>query len=325
MSLISRCAVAAALALAAAFAGPVLAQGAYPNKPIRFIVPFPPGGGTDILARRVTTMMTDTLGWSVVVDNRPGAGGTLGIGLAAKASPDGYTLVIGQTSNLAIGPGLYGKLPYDALKDFTPITLISAVPIVLTVGAKSPYASLGDYIKAAKAKPEEVNYASSGIGTVGHLSIELLQQLAGIKFIHVPYKGAAVAIPDLVAGRVAAFVSSLETAAPHVKAGTQRALAVTSLKRSPTLPDVPTVAEAGYPGFSTVTWFGVLVPAKTPEAIVARLSKEVVKILRTPKVRESMLDAGGDVPQGSKAFAAYLKDEHAKWAKIVKESGAKVE
>lgn len=313
------------LGLCLPWTAPVLAQGSYPTKPIRFIVPWPPGGGTDILSRLVTNKLSERLGWQIVVDNKPGAGGNIGLDAAAKANADGYTLVMGQTSNLAINPTLYAKLPYDPVRDFTPITLVSSVPIAITVGAKSPYTSLSGLVAAAKGKPEQIVFASPGNGTVAHLAGELFQQVAGIKFIHVPYKGAAQAIPDLIGGRVQLYMSSLETAMPQVKGGNIRAVALTSLKRSPSLPDVPTVAESGYKGFEASTWFGVLAPTGTPAAIVNRVNQEIVKVLQLPDVREKMVDGGGDIVTGPAAFGALIKSDLPKWSRIVKESGAKVD
>ena len=300
------------------------AQQSYPTKPIRLVVPFPPGGGTDILARQVANKLTERLKWNIVVDNRSGAGGNIGIEAAAKSPPDGYTIVMGQTSNLAINPSLYSKLPYDPVKDLMPISLVASFPIAITVSAKAPHKTLGEVIAAAKAKPNEITFASSGNGTVAHLTGELLQRAAGVKMTHIPYKGAAQAFPDLIGGRVNMFMSSLETALPQVKAVTVRAIAVTSTKRTPALPDVPTVSET-YKGFESMTWFGILAPAKTPQAIVTRLSEEITKVLQLPDVREHMSAGGGEVKPGPAEFAAVLKADLAKWTKIVKESGAKVD
>jgi tripartite-type tricarboxylate transporter receptor subunit TctC len=300
------------------------AQSNYPLKPIRVIVPFPPGGGTDILTRLVTNSLGERLGWQFVLDNRPGAGGTIGLSVAAKSSADGYTLVMGQTSNLAINPTLYGKVPYDSLRDFAPISLVSAIPNAYSVSAKSPFTSLGSILAAAKAKPGEITYGTSGNGTVSHLSVEMLKGLAGVKMIHVPYKGAAAAMPDVITGRISFYVASVETMMPHVKAGNIRALAVTSLKRSPSLPDVPAIAES-FSGFEALTWFGFLAPAGTPTPIIQQLSQEITNIVQLPDVRAKMVDGGGDIERGAKAFAALLKADVAKWARIVKESGAKVD
>ena len=308
-----------------AISAQTFAQEAYPAKPIRFVVPFPPGGGTDILSRIVTNKLSERLGWQMVVDNKPGAGGNIGLDTAAKAPADGYTLVMGQTSNLVINPTLYSKLPYDSLKDFAPITLVSSVPLAVTVAAKSQFTSLASVIAAAKAKPDQIVFASPGNGTVAHLTGEMLQHAAGVKFIHVPYKGAAQAIPDLIGGRVSFYMSSLETAMPQIKGGNIRAIAVTSVKRSSSLPDVPTVAESGYKNFEASTWFGVLAPAGTPKAVVARLNDEIIKVLRLPDVKEKMVDGGGDIQTGPAAFSALLKNDLPKWAAIVKQSGAKVD
>lgn len=316
--------VAAAL-LALTATGSACAQANYPTKPIRFIVPFPPGGGTDFLSRLITNKMIEILGWQVVVDNRPGAGGTIGVAAAASALPDGYTMVMGETANLAVNPALYSKLSYEPLKDLTPITLVASIPITIMVGAKAPYATLPDLIAAAKAKPGELIFASPGNGTVAHLSGERLQRAAGVRFVHVPYKGSAPALVDLIGGRANVFLASLESAMPQINAGTIRGLAVTSAKRTSALPDVPTVAESGYPGFESAAWFGILVPAGTPASIVNRLSTDIGRIVQLPEVRERMASGGGTIRTGPAEFAALLKAEHAKWAQIVKESGAKLD
>ena len=318
--------IAAALCLTFAAIAGAHAQANYPTKPIRFIVPFPPGGGTDILARTVGTKLTETAGWQVVIDNRGGAGGNLGLQAAAQAAPDGYTMVMGQTSNLAINPSLYAKLPYDPVRDFVPVSLVSASPIALVVSGKSPYKTLSDFVNAAKAKPGQLTFGSPGSGTVAHLTGELFQRTAGIKYIHVPYKGAAQALPDLLGGRIDLYSGSLETAMPHMKSGSVRALAVTSLQRVSVVPDVPTIAESGYKGFQATTWFGILVAKGTPEAIVNRLTAEITKVLQLPDVKERMAAAGGlPVKTGPKEFAALLNTEIPRWAKVVKESGAKVD
>jgi tripartite-type tricarboxylate transporter receptor subunit TctC len=301
------------------------AQGSYPSKPIRFIVPFPPGGGTDIVSRLVTNKLSDTLGWRIVIDNRAGAGGSVGMEAAANSAPDGYTLVMGQTSNLAVNPSLYAKLPYSPMRDFAPVSLVSMIPVTVMVMAKSPYKSVADLVNAAKARPGQVTYASTGNGTIGHLTGEMLQRLAGVKFIHVPYKGASQAFPDLLGGRLDYFLASLETAIPQVKAGTIRAIAVTSAQRAPVLPDVPTVAESGYKGFEANTWTGVLVAARTPAPIIERLNREIARILDMPDMRERLNTGGSPVQTGPKAFATLLKADTEKWARIVKDAGLKVE
>ena len=304
---------------------PACAQGNYPTKPIRFVVPFPPGGGTDIVSRLVTNKLTETAGWKFVIDNRGGAGGSVGMEAAALSAPDGYTLVMGQTSNLAINPALYQKLPYVPLRDFSPVSLVSMIPVTVMIAAKAPYKSIADVIAAAKARPGEITFSTTGNGTVGHLTGELLQRRAGIKLIHVPYKGASQAFPDLLGGRINFFLASLETAIPQVMAGAIRALAVTSARRAPVFPDVPTIAESGYPGFEANTWTGVLVAARTPPAIIARLNAEITKVLDMPDMRERLNTGGAPVQTGPKAFQALLKADSEKWTKIVKEAGVKVE
>jgi tripartite-type tricarboxylate transporter receptor subunit TctC len=233
---------------------------------------------------------------------------------------------MGQTSNLAINPALYSKLPYDPVRDFVPVSLVSASPVALVVSSKSPYKSLGDFVAAAKAKPSQLTFGSPGSGTVSHLTGELFQRTAGIKFVHVPYKGAAQALPDLIGGRIDLYSGSLETAMPHIKAGTIRALAVTSAQRVPVARDIPTIAESGYKGFEATTWFGILVAKGTPDAIVNKLTAEITKVLNAPDVKERMAASGGlPVKTGPKEFSALLKTDIERWAKVVRESGAKVD
>lgn len=318
--------IAAALAIGLAATTSAGAQGTYPTKPIRFIVPFPPGGGTDILSRLVANKLTETAGWQIVVDNRGGAGGAIGLLAAAQASPDGYTIVMGQTSNLAVNPALYRKLPYDPIRDFVPVSLVSASPIALVVSAKAPYKTLGDFVAAAKAKPGQLTFGSPGSGTISHLTGELFQRMAGIKYIHVPYKGAAQALPDLLAGRIDLYSSSLETAMPRMKAGTIRALALTSLQRVAAAPDVPTVAESGHKSFEATTWFGILAVKGTPAPIVNRLTEHITKVLQSPDVEARFASTGAlPVQPGPQEFSKLLRSEMQKWARVVKESGAKVE
>jgi len=296
----------------------------YPAKPIKLIVPFPPGGGTDISARALTGKLAQTVRWTFVVENKPGAGGNLGVEQAIKSPADGYTLVIGQTSNLAINPALYAKLPYDPLKDLAPVALIVSAPVVLVVAANSPYKSLADLVAAAKGR--SVTYASPGNGTVSHLSGELLQRAAGVKLTHVPYKGASQALTDTLGGQVDSFMSSVPSALGHIRSGRLHALAVTSAKRSSELPDTPTVAESGYAGFEANTWYGLLAPAGTPAPVISRLNSEVNRALASKDVRDRLASEGGDVLGGSPAqFAAFLASEHAKWGRVVRESGAKVD
>jgi tripartite-type tricarboxylate transporter receptor subunit TctC len=320
-----RCALAMTMALACAVAGPSFAADAYPAKPIRLIVPFPPGGGTDAIARDVANELTTTLKWNFVVENRPGSGGNIGVDAAAKSAPDGYTIVLGQTSNLAINPTLYGHLPYDPLKDLTPVALVASAPLVFVVKADSPYKNLADLVAAAKAKPGSLNFASPGNGTVTHLTGELLQKEAGVTFTHVPYKGGSMALTDLLGGRIQIYAGSVPTLLGHIKSGQLRAIVVTSAQRDPNLPQVPTVGET-YKGFEAVTWFGFVAPAGTPQPIVAKLNAEINKALKTPELKKRLNDEGATVLGGSpEQFGALIKSEIAKWAPVVKASGAHID
>jgi tripartite-type tricarboxylate transporter receptor subunit TctC len=289
-------------------------------------VPFPPGGGTDLFSRAIAGKLTDVLHWTIVVDNKPGAGGNLGIDAAVKSPADGYTMVMGQTSDLAVNPTLYRKLPYDPLRDLAPVVLVASAPIVIVASEKSPYRSLAEIVAAAKANPGRITLATPGNGTVSHLSAVLLQRAAGIELLHVPYKGAAQAIPDLMGGQVDLFSSSVSSSIGQIKGGKLRAIAVTSAKRSPALPDVPTVAESGYAGFAADTWYGLLMPAGAPAAIVQRVNEEVNKLLSLPDLRERIGAEGGEALGGTpERFAALLKAEVAKWGNAVRQSGAKVD
>lgn len=294
------------------------AQSAYPDKPIKLLVPFPPGGGTDIISRVISDKLSSTLGWRIVVENKAGAGGTLGLDAAAKAKPDGYTLVMGQTSNMSIAPSLMSGLPYDPAKDLAPVTLVSEVPLAIVVGADSPIKSFADLIKAAKAEPGKLLMASPGNATVAHLTGEYMQKAIGIKYKHVPYKGTAQALPDVISGRATFFVASVESVSGPVKAGQLRPIAVTSAKRVAEWANVPTVAESGFPGFTAVTWFGIAVPTGTPEPIVQRLNAEITKVLKSPDVKAKI---DGDVETGPAAFAAAVKTDHDKWASVIKDAG----
>jgi tripartite-type tricarboxylate transporter receptor subunit TctC len=320
---IARLASGLALSALAAFAA---AQGTFPTKPIRLIAPFPPGGGTDIFARLVATRLNQSTGWTIVVDNRPGAAGSIGVEAATKSAPDGYTLVLGQTSNLAINPALYAKLAYDPLRDLAPIAFVASTPLVLVASPKTRWRSLAEMVSAARAVPESISVASPGNGTVGHLTGELFMRAAGIKLLHVPYKGAAPAFTDLLGGQVDVYFATAQSVTEHIRAGNVRALGVTSAKRLSVLPDVPTIAESGYKDFEAISWYGVLAPAGVPEPILARLHAEIDKALQADDVRASVAKEGGEVIGGSRAdFAAFMKTEYAKWSRAVKESGAKVD
>jgi tripartite-type tricarboxylate transporter receptor subunit TctC len=319
----------AALSLAATLAilaSQAAAADAYPARAIRFVVAFPPGGGTDIIARSIAQKLAERLAQQVVVDNRPGAGGNIGTDIVAKSAPDGYTLLMGSAGPLAINASLFGKMPFDPIKDLAPVTLAASTPNVLVVHPSLPAATVKELIALARAKPGEINFASSGHGTPAHLAGELFNSMAGVKMVHVPYKGAAPALADLLGGQVQLMFSTMPPALPHVKDGKLRALAVTSAKRSPATPALPTVDEIALPGFEANTWHGVVAPAGTPAAIVARLNREIVAILHMPEVVERLSGQGaealGSTPE---EFAAYIRSETIKWAKVVKESGAKAE
>jgi len=298
----------------------------YPSHPIRLVVPFPPGGGTDIFARQIATKLSESLGWVVVVDNKPGAGGNIGVDIAAKSPADGYTMVLGQTSNLAINPTLYGKLPYDPLKDLVPVVGVAAAPVVLVVAANSPYTSLADVVAAARAKPGAIMYASPGNGTVSHLASERLQRAAGVRFEHIPYKGSSQAMTDVIGGNVALFMASVPSALAQINGGKLRAIAVTSARRIAQLPDVPTVAESGYKDFEATTWYGLLVPSGTPPTVVETLNREVNRVLQLPEVRAQIAAEGGEPLGGTpEKFASLMRSEYALWGRVVKESGAKAD
>jgi tripartite-type tricarboxylate transporter receptor subunit TctC len=299
---------------------------AWPGKPIRLVVPFPAGGGTDIIGRELTQKITEASKWTFIVDNKPGSGGNIGIDNIAKSPADGYNLVLGQTSNLAINPSLYAKLPYDPVKDLTPISMVASAPLALVVSVNSPFQTLADLVTAAKARPEKINFATSGNGTVAHLATELFKKEAGIKLTHIPYKGAAQGLNDVIGGQVEVYVSSIPTLIGHIKNGKLRALAVTSLKRVDDLPQVPTIAESGYKGFEAVTWFGVLGPAKLPPDITARLNAEINKALQTPELKKKLGDQGADVAGSTpEQFGKLVRDDMARWGVVVRESGAKID
>jgi tripartite-type tricarboxylate transporter receptor subunit TctC len=296
----------------------------YPTRPVRFVVPFAPGGSTDTLARTIGLKLADALGQQVVVDNRSGGNGNIGMEIVAKSPPDGHTLVLGYIANLAIAPSLYAKMPYDPVKDFAPITQPASSPNVLTVHPSVQAKNLKELIALAKANPGKISFASTGVASVGHLTGELINNLAGIRMTHVPYKGSGQAVTDVLGGHVQAMFSGFSSTIAHIKSGKLRALAVTGAQRSPALADVPTIAEQGFPGVEATAWYGVLAPAGTPKPVIARLHGELVKILKQPDVVQR-LDALGFEIVGStpEQFAAYIRSEIKKWAKVVKASGAK--
>jgi tripartite-type tricarboxylate transporter receptor subunit TctC len=306
-----------------ALAGGAAAQ-SYPSKPIRFIVPFAAGGGTDFVARIVGQRLNEALGQSLVIDNRGGASGAIGTELAAKAAPDGYTLLLGSAGPLTILPGLSPHLPYDSIRDFAPVTLVSSMPYLLVVHPSLPVKSVRDLIALARAKPGQLNFASPGNGSTTHLANELLKMLAKVDVVHVPYKGVAPALNDLLAGQVQFMSGDLSTVLPQVKAGRLRALAVTGEQRSPLVPELPTIAESGVPDYAASGWFGVLAPASTPRSIITQLNAVIVKGLMNADTRERLAALGGEVVANTPAeFAAYLRDDLAKWSKLIKAIGLK--
>jgi tripartite-type tricarboxylate transporter receptor subunit TctC len=323
--------VAAARTLAVALpvmaAAGALAQGAYPNRQITIVVAFSAGGSTDIVARLVAEEMRRTWGQPVVVDNKPGAGGNIGTAIVAKAKPDGYTLLMGSVGPLAINATLYDKMPYDNLRDFMPISLVVHVPNMLVVNPKAmPVNSFAEFVALLKANPGKYFFASTGTGTSSHLSGELLKTMAGVDVTHVPYKGA-VALNDLLSGEQVHFMfATIPSVIELVRSGRLRALAVTSKERSAAVPDIPTVAESGFPDFEASSWFGLLGPAELPREVVTKLQAEVERALKIPELRSRLVQLGAD-PVGStpEEFGAYMRAETAKWAKVVKASGAKAD
>ncbi len=302
------------------------AEPAYPTKPIRIIVQFTPGTSTDILARVVAQKMGEDWGQQVIVDNRPGAGAVIGTEMGAKATPDGYTLTMAVSSAFGINPTLYSKLPYDAIRDFAPIANLGLTPQTLVTNPSAAFKTVKEFVAAAKDKPGQINYASLGSGSTSHLTMEMFRATAGIKLNHVPFKGSADAHTQLIGGQIPVMFDAIPATQPHIKSGKLRGLGIGTLKRSPFLPDLPTIAESGYPGFEAVGWIGIAAPAKTPAAILDKLNAEMVKILNQPDVKERLNTLAFTPVGGSRAeFAAYIKSEIAKWGKAVKESGAKAE
>jgi tripartite-type tricarboxylate transporter receptor subunit TctC len=297
----------------------------YPAKPIRLVVGFPPASGADISARLIAPRLGESLGQQVIVENRPGAGSNIAAELVAKAAADGYTLFIGTVAN-TINATLYAKLPFDFQRDFTPIALASAAPNVLVIHPSLPAGNVAELIKLAKARPGQLNFASSGTGTAPHLSGELFKSMAGIQVTHVPYKGSPQAVTDLVAGEVALMFSPSSTVLPHLKNRRLRALAVTTLTRIASLPEVPTVSESGLKGYETLTWFGFVAPARTPPAVVSRLNAEIGKVLALADVRQQFAAQGLELLGGTpEQFGTYIAQEIAKWAKVIKASGARAD
>ena len=314
----------AAVLLMTGVAG-AIGQG-FPAKPIRIIVPFPPGGGTDNLTRFISDKLNKALGWTFIVENKPGAGGNLALDTTAKSASDGYTLVMAQTDNVVLNPLLYDKLSYDAVKDLAPVAMLASGTAVLVVKADSPYKSIGDLVAAAKAKPGTVSFGSPGIGTAAHLALELWQGANSVKFNHIPYRGIAQSLPDLLGGQVDMYMGSIPTLQSHIKDGKVRAIAVTGTKRSALLPDVPTYEEAGAPGVIIASVWGLMAPAKTPEAIISQINAEVNRIIDNPDAKAQILSTGAEVLRGSpKDLETLYASDRARLAPVVKASGIRLE
>ncbi|HZN23632.1 MAG TPA: tripartite tricarboxylate transporter substrate binding protein [Burkholderiales bacterium] len=299
---------------------------AFPTKPVRLIVPFAPGGAPDLVARGLAPKLNESLGQPVIVENRAGAGGIIGMELVARAAPDGHTLVVGSAGPLAIVPNLHRKLSYDVMRDFAPISMVTAMPFLLVVHPSLPVKPIKDLMALAKARPGELNYGSPGNGSTTHLATELLKSATGMKITHIPYKGVAEAATALVSGQVQVLSGDLNAMLPQVKAGRMRGIAVTSARRSQLLPDTPTVAESGVPGFDASGWMGVLAPAATPAPVIERLNATITKALAAPDTRNRLGALGGEVRASSPAeFAAFIRTEAAKWSKLIRSAGIEAE
>jgi len=322
----TRMLLAATVCAAALFHAAGAAAQAWPAKPLRVVVPFPPGGSTDIVARIVAQKLGERLGQSMVIENRGGAGGTLGAAQVAKAAPDGYTLLVASTSTHVVAPGVYPKLEYDPVKDFAPVSLMAVTPYLLVVNPSVPAKSVKELVELMKSQPGKLNYASAGVGSTTHLAMEMLKGASNTTAVHVPYKGNGPAGTAVIGGQVEILFGSLPAVLPHAKAGKVRALAVGTTKRSPSLPDVPTVAESGYPGFDASLWLAIMAPAGTPAPVLERLNKEIVAAVSAKDTAE-LLDKNGAEPLTSTPaeLAAMIKDGVVKYAKVVKDAGVKPE
>ncbi len=295
----------------------------YPSRPVRFVVPYAPGGSTDTLARSMAIKLSELLGQQVVVDNRPGANGDIGMTIVARAPADGYSIVLGYIANLGIGPSLYEKMPYDPVKDFASITQVAGASNIFVTHPSLPAKNFKEFIAYTKANPKKVSFATAGVASVGHLTGELLNDMAGIDMLHVPYKGSGQAISDLVGGHIKVMISGMASTLPQVRSGKLNGIVTTGLKRTPATPDIPTIAET-FPGFESSSWFGVLAPAGTPKPIVTRLNADIHKSLQDPAVAKRLAAVGFEITYGTpEEFSAYIKSEIKKWAKVVKASGAK--
>lgn len=312
------------LTLAAAF--PAAAAEPYPNKPIRLIVPYAAGGGTDVMARAFAQRLASALSVQIVVENRTGAGGNIAASAVAKAAPDGYTLFFGAAGPLAVNPALYDKLPFDPVKDFAPIGLVGSMALFLTVPASMPVKSVKDLVALAKAKPGQLNYASAGIGGTTHLAMEVLKTETGANLTHVPYKGTAAGVADMLGGNIQVIFDAWTSTSPHVESGKLKYLAVSTTARSALAPQVPTMAESGFPGFNVFVWYGILAPAGTPSEVVDKLGRETLKVMAQPELKEAFARLGMEpMSGGPEPFGAFIRSETVKWAKIVRDAGAKAE
>ncbi|MEO8203074.1 MAG: tripartite tricarboxylate transporter substrate binding protein [Betaproteobacteria bacterium] len=305
---------------------PAWSQAAYPSRPVKIIVAFPPGQATDQAARTIAQKLSETMGQQFFVENRPGAASIIGSEAAAKSPNDGYTLFMGSSGSLAVNPGMYAKLPYDPIRDFTPISLALKVPFFLIVNPAVPASSVKELAAYLKANPGKINFGSAGNGASNHLSAELFKSVTGVSMVHVPYKGSPPAVTDLLAGQIGLMFETGPLIMPHVKSGRLKAIAVGSAKRSLAAPELVTIAESGYPGFETVGWAGLLAPTGTPKEIVARLNAEIVRILSQPEVTGRFVTLGAELLSSSpEDFGSYIKSETAKWGKVIKDSGAKAD
>jgi len=298
----------------------------YPSKPIRLVVPYPPGSGTDIVGRLLAQRLGESLGQQVYVDNRPGAGATIGTAFVAKGTPDGYTILMADLGPLAIGPSFYRQLPYDPIKELAPISQVAVLPFVLVVHPSVPANNVPELIALAKAKPGQLNYASVGNGTAVHLATELFRQITGVDIVHIPYKGSAPALTDLVAGRTSMMFVNVLSVRGFLESGQLRAVAIGTAERSPSMPEVPTVAETIQPNFRAGVWFGLLAPAETPRAIIDRLNAETVRVLQTPDFKAKLIEQGAEsIPSSAEQFSALIQAEITKWADVIRSSGVRME
>lgn len=313
------------LALAAVlFSAPALSQANFPERPIRFIVSFPPGGSSDLVARAMAPRMAARLGQQVLVENRPGAGGNIGMDVVAKAAPDGHTIGLGAAGALSVNISLLPSMPFDPLKDLAPVSMLAIIPIVVAAHPSTPATDAKSLIAYAKSQPGKLSFGTTGNGSAMHLAGELMKQMAGFDMVHVPYKGSAPAAADLAGGQIPLAIVDLTSALPHIRSGRIKAIGVTSAKRSAVAPEIPTIAETGLPGFDAIGWFGVVAPGGTPPALIARLNAEVVEAMKAPEIRERLM-AGGAEPQTStpEEFAAFIQSEIPKWARVIRSAGVK--